>query len=78
MMDLCAPGGSHPGRRRPRRARRAARRSERQRPFRAGKATLAEELHRRLPDAIMFDPEDVRGMLWKQMRPNGDFQDLPS
>ena len=46
--------------------------------FGAGKTTLAEELHRRLPDAIMFDPEDVGGMLWKWMRPNGDFQDLPS
>ena len=46
--------------------------------FGAGKTTLAEELHRRLPDAIMFDPEDVGGMLWKFMRPNGDFQDLPS
>ena len=46
--------------------------------FGAGKTTLAEELHRRLPDAVMFDPEDVGGMLWKWMRPNGDFQDLPS
>ena len=46
--------------------------------FGAGKTTLAEELHRRLPDAVVYDPEDVGLMLWKQMRPNGDFQYLPS
>jgi adenylylsulfate kinase-like enzyme len=33
--------------------------------FRAGKTTLAEELHRRLPDAVVFDPENVGLMLWK-------------
>lgn len=46
--------------------------------FGAGKTTLAEELHRRLPEAVVFDPEDVGLMLWKWMRPNGDFQHLPS
>jgi predicted kinase len=46
--------------------------------FGAGKTTLAEELHRRLPDAVMFDPEDVGHMLWKWMRPEDDFQHLPS
>ena len=46
--------------------------------FGAGKTTLAEELHRRLPDAVLYDPEDVGLMLWKQLRPNGDFQHLPS
>ena len=46
--------------------------------FGAGKTTLADELHRRLPDAIRYDPEDVGLMLWKWMRPNGDFQHLPS
>ena len=46
--------------------------------FRAGKTTLAEELHRRIPDAVVYDPEDVGVMLWRWMRPNGDFQDLPS
>jgi hypothetical protein len=46
--------------------------------FGAGKTTLAEELHRRLPDAVLYNPEDVGLMLWKQMRPNGDFQHLPS
>jgi predicted kinase len=46
--------------------------------FGAGKTTLAEELHRRLPDAVIYDPEQVGVMLWKFMRPNGDFQDLPS
>jgi len=46
--------------------------------FGAGKTTLAEELHRRLPDAIVYNPEDVGLMLWKWMRPNDDFQHLPS
>ena len=46
--------------------------------FGAGKTTLAEELRRRLPDAVVYDPEDVGLMLWKWMRPNGDFQHLPS
>lgn len=46
--------------------------------FGAGKTTLAEELHQRLPDAVVYDPEDVGLMLWKWMRPNDDFQDLPS
>jgi hypothetical protein len=46
--------------------------------FGAGKTTLAEELHRRLPDAVMYNPEDVGLMLWKWMPPNGDFQHLPS
>jgi len=46
--------------------------------FGAGKTTLAEELHRRLPDAVVFDPENVGVMLWKWLPPNDDFQDLPS
>jgi predicted kinase len=46
--------------------------------FGAGKTTLAKELHRRLPDAIVYNPEDVGLMLWKWMPPNGDFQHLPS
>jgi predicted kinase len=46
--------------------------------FGAGKTTLAEELHRRLPEAVVYDPEDVGIMLWKWMRPNGDFQHLRS
>ena len=46
--------------------------------FGAGKTTLAEELHRRLPDAVVYNPEDVGLMLWKWMPPNGDFQHLPS
>jgi len=46
--------------------------------FGAGKTTLAQELHRRLPDAVVYDPEDVGLMLWKQVPPNGDFQHLPS
>ena len=46
--------------------------------FGAGKTTLAQELHPRLPDAVVYDPEDVGLMLWKWIRPNGDFQHLPS
>jgi predicted kinase len=46
--------------------------------FGAGKTTLAEELHRRLPAAVVFNPEDVGLMLWKWLEPNDDFQDLPS
>jgi hypothetical protein len=46
--------------------------------FGAGKTTLAAELHRRLPDAVVYDPEDVGLMLWKWLPRNGDFQHLPS
>ena len=46
--------------------------------FGAGKTTLAEELRRRLPDAVMYNPEDVGLMLWKWLPSNGDFQHLPS
>ena len=46
--------------------------------FGAGKTTLAEELHRRLPDAVVYDPEEVGLMLWKWIPPHGDFQHLPS
>ena len=46
--------------------------------FGAGKTTLAEELHRRLPGAGLYNPEDVGLMLWKWMPSNGDFQHLPS
>ena len=46
--------------------------------FGAGKTTLTEELHRRLPEAVVYDPEDVGSMPWKRVQPNGDFQHLPS
>jgi hypothetical protein len=46
--------------------------------FGAGKTTLAQELRRRLPDALVYDPEHVGLMLWKWLPPNGDFQHLPS
>jgi hypothetical protein len=42
------------------------------------KTTLAEELHRTTPDAVVYDPEDVGLMLWEWMRPNDDFQHLLS
>jgi predicted kinase len=47
--------------------------------FGAGKTTLAEELHRRLPDALPFDPEYVGYLLrkWVPLPDSGDFQDLP-
>jgi predicted kinase len=46
--------------------------------FGAGKTTLAGELHRRVPDAIVYDPEDVGIMLWKWLPRGDDFQDLAS
>ncbi len=48
--------------------------------FGAGKTTLAEELRRRCPDALMFDPEEVGFMLRAMVppAPSGDFQDLPA
>jgi hypothetical protein len=46
--------------------------------FGAGKTTLAAELHRRLPDAVVYNPEEVGLMLWKWLPPGGDFQHLPS
>jgi hypothetical protein len=46
--------------------------------FGAGKTTLAQELHRRLPDAVVYDPEDVGLMLRKWLPPGGDFQHLAS
>ncbi|MFE9747614.1 AAA family ATPase [Saccharothrix saharensis] len=48
--------------------------------FGAGKTTLAEELRRRLPDALSFDPEHI-GLLLRMSAPpppTGDFQDLPA
>ncbi len=47
--------------------------------FGAGKTTLAEELRRRLPDALSFDPEHI-GFLLRMSAPlpeSGDFQDMP-
>ncbi|MGH3201269.1 MAG: AAA family ATPase [Streptosporangiaceae bacterium] len=47
--------------------------------FGSGKTTLTEELHRRLPDAVIFDPEHVGYVLTLAVpAPTGDFQDLPS
>jgi AAA domain len=47
--------------------------------FGAGKTTLAGELMRRMPEAVLFDPEYVGYILreWVPV-PTGDFQDLPS
>jgi len=47
--------------------------------FGAGKTTLADELRRRLPDALPFDPEYVGAILvkWAPPAPSGDFQDIP-
>jgi predicted kinase len=46
--------------------------------FGAGKTTLAEELHRRLPEAVVYNPEDVGIMLWKWLPSDGDFQHMAS
>lgn len=46
--------------------------------FGSGKTTLAAELGRRLPHAVVYNPEDVGLMLWKSLPPGGDFQHLPS
>jgi hypothetical protein len=46
--------------------------------FAAGKTTLAEELHRRIPHPVVYNPEDVGLVLWKWLPPDDDFQDLPS
>ena len=47
--------------------------------FGSGKTTLTSELHRRLPDAVVFDPEDVGYVLMQAVpAPTGDYQDLPS
>jgi adenylylsulfate kinase-like enzyme len=47
--------------------------------FGAGKTTLAEQMHRRLPDALAFDPEYVGYLLreWVPSPESGDFQDIP-
>ena len=46
--------------------------------FGSGKSTLTEELHRRWPDAIVFDPEYLGYALRSYISvPTGDFQDLP-
>ena len=47
--------------------------------FGGGKTTLAEELHRRIPDALPFDPEYVGYILikWAPPADSGDFQDIP-
>jgi adenylylsulfate kinase-like enzyme len=48
--------------------------------FGAGKTTLAQELHGRLPDSMLFDPESV-GSILRDCFPaaaSDDFQDLPA
>lgn len=47
--------------------------------FGSGKTTLADELHRRLPEALAFDPEYVGYILtrWVPNPESGDFQDIP-
>jgi len=48
--------------------------------FGAGKTAAAEELHRRLPDSFIFDPEEA-GFYIRRNAPaafsQGDFQDIP-
>ncbi|MDI3404673.1 AAA family ATPase [Streptomyces cavernicola] len=46
--------------------------------FGSGKTTLVGHLRRRLPGALVFDPEDVGQVLSRIVDvPTGDFQDLP-
>ncbi|WP_405900833.1 ATP-binding protein [Streptomyces sp. NBC_00727] len=46
--------------------------------FGSGKTTLVTELHRRLPDALVFDPEYVGFLLREIVEvPDGDFQNIP-
>lgn len=47
--------------------------------FGSGKTTLVEELRGRLPDAMVFDPEDVGYLLMRSvpMPATEDFQDMP-
>ncbi|MBV7245833.1 ATP-binding protein [Streptomyces sp. MW-W600-10] len=46
--------------------------------FGSGKTTLVAELHRRFPQALVFDPESVGELLRSIVSPSsGDFQDLP-
>ncbi|NBE54375.1 AAA family ATPase [Streptomyces boluensis] len=46
--------------------------------FGSGKTTLVENLHRRLPSALVLDPEDVGQLLRRIVEvPTGNFQDLP-
>lgn len=49
--------------------------------FGAGKTSTAQAICKRLPDAHLFDPEQVGYFLWdnfpESLRQKGDFQDLP-
>ncbi len=48
--------------------------------FGAGKTTAACELHRRLPDSFVYDPENIGYFLRKNTPPQcgrPDFQDIP-
>jgi AAA domain len=46
--------------------------------FGSGKTTLVAELHRRWPEALVFDPEQI-GLVLREIVevPTGNFQDLP-
>lgn len=46
-------------------------------PFGSGKTTLVDELHRRRPDALVYDPEQIGFVLRTIVDvPTGNFQDL--
>ena len=49
--------------------------------FGVGKTQTAFELHRRIPDSYVFDPEEIGFFLWnhvpRQLSRKGDFQDIP-
>ena len=48
-------------------------------PFGAGKTTLSAKLRERLPDSLLFDPEEIGYVVRTVVppAPSGDFQDLP-
>lgn len=48
--------------------------------FGSGKTTAVHELHRRIPDSHVYDPENVGYFIWKNAPKSfkqGDFQDYP-
>lgn len=49
--------------------------------FGSGKTSVAYELHRRLPDSFVYDPEEIgfflRDNLPESLAGHGDFQDIP-
>ena len=49
--------------------------------FGAGKSTVAELLHEKIPESYLYDPENVGAFIWDNspdsLSRKGDFQDIP-